>query len=72
MKFTRMGIEVIDEGASAHLSNLVVGSGLLAWMKAIRLEGPECTKIRQLLKHKAFALRMLGCSPMSVCWGVKD
>jgi hypothetical protein len=38
---------------------------LLAWIKATRLEDPECTKIRQLLRHKAFALRMLGCSPIS-------
>jgi hypothetical protein len=30
MEFARMGVEVVDEGAFAHLSNLVVGSGLLA------------------------------------------
>ena len=35
MEFARMGIEVIDKGASARLSNLVVGSGLLAWIKAV-------------------------------------
>jgi hypothetical protein len=40
-----MGVQVIDKGASARLSNLVVGSGLLAWIKAIRLD-PECTKIK--------------------------
>jgi hypothetical protein len=62
-----MGIEVIDEGASARLSNLVVGSGLLAWIKAARLEGPKCNKFRQLLRHKDFALRIFGCSSMSVC-----
>jgi hypothetical protein len=55
-----MEVEVVDEGASACLSNLVVGLGLLAaW-----LEDPKCTKIRQLLRHKGFALRMLGCSPI--------
>jgi hypothetical protein len=54
---------VIDEGALAHLFNLVVGLGLLA----ARLEDLKCTKIRQLLMHKSFALRMLGCSPMNVC-----
>ena len=37
-----MGVEVVNEGASAHLSNLVVGLGLLA----VWLENPECTKIR--------------------------
>jgi hypothetical protein len=42
-----MGVEVIDEGASARLSNLVVGLGLLV----TRLEGPRCTKIRHLLTH---------------------
>jgi hypothetical protein len=63
---------VVDEGEPAHLSNLVVESGLLAWIKAAQLEGPECTKIRQLLRHKDFALRMLGCSPMSLCRRVKD
>ena len=31
---------------------------------AARLEDLECTKIRQLLRHKGFALRMLGCSPV--------
>ena len=60
-----MGIKVRDEGASTRLSNLVVGSGLLAWIKATQLEGPECTKIMQLLRHKAFALNMLGCSTIS-------
>ena len=52
-----MRVEVIDDVVSAHLSNLVVGLGLLvAW-----LEDHECTKIKQLLRHKGFALRMLGC-----------
>jgi hypothetical protein len=46
MEFARTGVEVVDEGASACLSNLVVGSGLLVWIKAARLENPECTKIR--------------------------
>jgi hypothetical protein len=30
MEFARIGIEVVDEGTSTRLSNLVVGSGLLA------------------------------------------
>jgi hypothetical protein len=48
-----------------HLSNLVVGVGLLVdW-----LEDPKCTKIKQLSRHKGFALRMLSCSPMSVSEG---
>jgi hypothetical protein len=41
-----MRVEVINEGASARMSNLVVGLGLLAWIKAARLEDLECTKIR--------------------------
>jgi hypothetical protein len=77
MVFTRMGVEVVDEGASARLSNLVVGSRLLAWIKIAQLVDPECTKIRQLLRHKGFALRMLTCwvahpFQMSVCRKVKD
>ena len=40
MEFAKMGVEVVDKGASARLSNLVVGSGLLA-----RLKDTECTKI---------------------------
>ena len=63
---------MVDEGVPARLFNLVVESGLLAWIKAAQLEDSECTKIRHLLRHKAFALRMLGCSPMSVCQKVKD
>jgi hypothetical protein len=68
---------VVDESASAHLSNLVVGSGLLALIKIVQLKDPECTKIRQLLRHKGFALRMLRCwvahpFQMSVCRKVKD
>jgi hypothetical protein len=61
MVFARMGVEVVDESAFARLSNLVVGSGLLTWIKIAQLEDPECTKIRQLLRHKGFALRMLRC-----------
>jgi hypothetical protein len=67
-----MGIEVVDEGASTRLSTLVVESKLLAWIKVSQLEGPKCTKIRQLLRHKGFTLRILGCSPMSTCQMVKD
>jgi hypothetical protein len=59
---------VIDEGAFARLSNLVVGLGLLA----ARLEDPECTKIRQLLRHRGFAIRMMGCSPISDKYVPKD
>jgi hypothetical protein len=44
-----MGVKVVDEGEPARLSNLVVKSGLLAWIKVAQLESPECTKIRQLL-----------------------
>ena len=42
MEFTRIRVEVVDEGAPARLSNLVVESGLLAWIKATRLEDPKC------------------------------
>jgi hypothetical protein len=41
MKFARMRIEVVDEGALARLSNLVIESGLLAWIKATKLEKLE-------------------------------
>jgi hypothetical protein len=63
-----MGVEVVDEGVFARLSNLVVGLRLLT----TRLEDPECTKIRQLLRHKGFALRLMICLSMSVCRRVKD
>jgi hypothetical protein len=63
---------VIDDGTYARLFNLVVESGLLAWIKDAWLEDPVCTKIKHLLRHKGFALRMMDCSPMSVCWRVKD
>jgi hypothetical protein len=72
IEFATMGVEVIDKGALARLSNLVVGSRLLVWIKAIQLGDSECTKIKQLLRNKAFTLRMLGCSPMSVCQKMKD
>ena len=42
MEFARMGVEVIDKGEPAHLSNLVVGLGLLV----AQLENPEGTEIR--------------------------
>jgi hypothetical protein len=33
-----------------------------------RLEDPKYTKIKQLLRHKGFALRVMGCSPITdVC-----
>jgi hypothetical protein len=60
---------VVNEGVPARLSNLVVGSRLLAWIKAARLEDSDCTKIRQLLRHKGFALRLMGCLHMSVSEG---
>jgi hypothetical protein len=69
MEFAKIGVKVVDEGALPRLFNLVVESRLLAWIKAARVENHECTKIKQLLRHKAFALRMLGCSPMSVSEG---
>jgi hypothetical protein len=37
-----MGVEVVDEGMLAHLSNLVVESGLFAWIKAAQVENLEC------------------------------
>ena len=58
-----MRIEVVDEGVSTRLSNLVIGLELLV----AQLEDLKCTKIRQLSRHKDFAIRMLGCSPMNVC-----
>ena len=39
----------------------MVGLELLAWIKVTWLKDFECTKIRQLLRHKGFALRMVGC-----------
>jgi hypothetical protein len=72
VEFARIGVEVIDEGAPVRLSNLVVGLGFLVWIKATWLEDSECTKIRQLLRHKGFALRMMGYSSMCVCQRVKD
>jgi hypothetical protein len=63
-----MRVEVVDEGVFARLSNLVVGLRLLT----TRLEDPECTKIRQLLRHKGFALRLMICLSMSVYRRVKD
>jgi hypothetical protein len=68
MEFVRIGVEVVDEGVFVHLSNLVVGLRLLT----TQLKDPECTKIRQLLRHKGFALRLMVCLSMSVCWRVKD
>ena len=29
------------------------------------MENPDYTKIRQLFRHKVFALRIMGCSPIS-------
>ena len=63
---------MVDEGVPARLFNLVVELGLLAWIKATQLKDTKCTKIKQLLKHKGFALTMMDCSPMSVCWRVMD
>jgi hypothetical protein len=37
-----MRVEVIEEGALARLSNLVVESGLLVWINAAQLDNPKC------------------------------
>ena len=50
---------MVDKGVSACLSNF--GLRLLV----TRLKNPECTKIKQLIRHKGFAIRLLGCSPIS-------
>jgi hypothetical protein len=41
LEFARMRIEVVDEGAPTRLSNLVVESKLLTWIKATQLENLE-------------------------------
>ena len=41
MKFARIGREVVDESALVCLSNLVVESGLVIWIKAAQLENLE-------------------------------
>ena len=59
-EFARMGLEVLSEGAPAHLANLIVQPKLLARIKATQLEDPECAKIKQLLakgKAKDFCLK---------------
>ena len=56
-EFARMGLEVVGEGSPIHLANLAVQSELLA---RIKLEDPECVKIKQLLKEgkaKEFCLK---------------
>jgi hypothetical protein len=35
MEFVRIGVKVVDEGAFAHLSNLVVESKLLTWINLV-------------------------------------
>ena len=52
-----MRVEVVDKGASAHLSNLVIGLGLLV----TQLKDSKCTKIRQLLRHKDVGLLTHEC-----------
>ena len=42
LEFTWIRVEVVDEGVLACLPNLVVGSRLLAWIKAAQLENLEC------------------------------
>ena len=62
-EFSRMGLEVVGEGAPIHLANLAVQSELLARIIAARLEDPECAKIKQLLKEgktKEFCLKKDG------------
>ena len=61
-----------DEGVTARLSNLEVESELFVWINVAQLENLECTKIKHSFRHKAFALRMLACSPIIVCRRVKD
>ena len=59
-EFIGMGLEVVDEGAPVHLSNLMVQSKLLARIKATQLEDLECTKVKQLLgegKETEFCLK---------------
>ena len=56
---------MVDEGAPACVSDLVVELEFLARIKVAQLEDLEYTKINQLLRHKGFALRMRGCSPIS-------
>jgi hypothetical protein len=46
MEFIGMGLEVVDEGMSIHLANLMVQSELLARIKAVQLEDPEYAKIK--------------------------
>jgi hypothetical protein len=53
-------LEVVSEGTPVHLANLMVQLKLLARIKAIQLEDPECAKIKQLLaegKAKEFCLK---------------
>jgi hypothetical protein len=53
-EFARMGLEVVGEGAPAHLTNLMVLSDLLARIKFAQFEDFDCAKIKQLLgKGKA-------------------
>jgi hypothetical protein len=59
-EFTRMRLEVVGEGMPVHLANLIVELGLLARIKAVKLEDTECAKIKQLLaegKAKEFCLK---------------
>jgi hypothetical protein len=49
--FARMGLEVVDKGASTILSNLVIQLELLKRIKAAWLEDQECLKIKQLLEE---------------------
>ena len=52
-----MRVEVVDKGASARLSNLVIGLGLLV----AQLKDSKYTKIRQLLRHKDVGLLTHEC-----------
>jgi hypothetical protein len=45
-----MGLEVVDEGAPALLSNLVIQSELLERIKAAQLKDLEYLKIKRLLE----------------------
>jgi hypothetical protein len=60
-----MGSKVIDIGTPVHLANLMVQSELLAMIKVVQLEDPECTKIKKLLEERRnYVLNMMGCSPI--------
>jgi hypothetical protein len=50
LKVLKDGLEVVDEGVPALLSNLVIQSELLERIKAAQLKDSECLKIKRLLE----------------------